>query len=503
MSRLNLPKSHLVAGLLVLVVYLSLAWATALTERPGTDEGYFANPAFNLVSKGSFTTTVLETAGTSFVGMDRHTYWVMPLQPLVLSGWYKVFGFGVFSTRALSIFFGLVALVAWFIIVRSLFNQVFVAFVVVALLSCDYIFIVCAASGRMDMMSAALGFAGLAIYLRLRERRLTLAVLLSNALVVASGLTHPMGLLPFLGLIFLAVCFDRKRLGLKQVAVALVPYAVGGLGWGLYILQDPQTFLSQFGANASMGSDENIGGRFVGLFSPLTGLKLELTYRYLANFGLSGRATGAAKLKIAFLALYIVGVLGSLAIRQIRSQPNYKVLLGLTALYFLGLTFLDSQKAYYYLVHIVPFYLTMVALFLSWCWTRPGLATKFLVIVLSGICLLEIAGLLYRVRQDNYRNSFLPAVTFLKEKSAGGAAIAANSGVAFGLGFPENVVHDPRLGFYSGKRFDYIVIDPELRYSIDTSKYRDPKLYEHTMRLLETEYEQVYEHRSYAIYARR
>ena len=247
MSRLNLPKSHLVAGLLVLAVYLTLAWATALTERPGTDEGYFANPAFNLMSKGSFTTTVLETAGTSFQGMDRHTYWVMPLQPLVLAGWYKVLGFGVFSTRALSIFFGLVALVAWFIIVRSLFNQVFLAFLVVALLSCDYIFIVCAASGRMDMMSAALGFAGLAIYLLLRESRLTLAVLLGNALVVASGLTHPMGLLPLLGLIFLAIYFDRKRIGLKHIAVAVVPYAVGGIGWGLYILQDPQASKPQHG----------------------------------------------------------------------------------------------------------------------------------------------------------------------------------------------------------------------------------------------------------------
>ena len=502
MSLLNLPKSHLLAGALVLAVYLFLSVATAVTERPGTDEGYFANPAYNLMSKGSFTTTVLETAGTPFQGMDRHTYWVMPLHPLVLSAVYKLFGFGVFSTRGLSIFFGLVALVAWFIIVRSLFNRVFLAFLVTALLSCDYIFIVCAASGRMDMMSAALGFAALAVYLLLRERRLPLAVLLSQALVAASGMTHPMGLLPFFGVVLIAICFDRKRIGLKHVALAVVPYAIGGVAWGLYILQDPQAFLSQFGGNATMGSDENIGGRFVGLFSPFTGLKLELVYRYLANFGF-GRATGAAKMKIAFLFLYVVGILGSLLISQIRRLPNYRVLLGLTVVYFIGLTLIDSQKAYYYLVHIVPFYLTMVALFLSWCWSRQGLATKFVALVLCGIPLLEMAGLLYRVRQDNYRNSFLPAVTFLREKSAGQGAIAATSGTAFGLGFPENVLHDPRLGFNTGKRFDYIVIDPELRYAIDTSKDRDPKLYEHTMRLLEGDYALVYDHRSYAIYARK
>src|ERR1044071_6727965 len=106
----------------------------------------------------------------------------MPLQPLTLSMWYRVFGFGVFSTRSLSIVWGLVALVSWFIIVRSLFKRTWLAFIVLALLSCDYIFIVCASSGRMDMMSAALGFAGFAAYLRLRERSLAWAVFVSQSL---------------------------------------------------------------------------------------------------------------------------------------------------------------------------------------------------------------------------------------------------------------------------------------------------------------------------------
>ena len=44
-----------------------------------------------------------------------------------------------------------------------------------------------------------------------------------------------------------------------------------------------------------MGSDENTGSRFVGLFSPLTGLKLEFEYRYLANFGLGPRDSTATR----------------------------------------------------------------------------------------------------------------------------------------------------------------------------------------------------------------
>ncbi|HEX6717754.1 MAG TPA: hypothetical protein VF088_11625 [Pyrinomonadaceae bacterium] len=499
----NTPKSHLIIGLGILAIYLALTVGTALTEIPGTDEGFFANPAFNLLTKGSLSTTVLETFATPFKGMDRHTYWIMPLQPLALSFWYRVFGFGVFSTRSLSIVWGLVALVSWFIIVRSLFKRTSLALIVLALLSCDYIFIVCASSGRMDMMSAALGFAGFATYLRLRERSLTWAVLISQSLIVLSGLTHPMGLLPFFGLLFLSLYFDRKRLQFKHVAIALIPYAIGGVAWGSYILQDRQSFFSQFFANASMGSDENTGSRFVGLFSPLTGLKLELTQRYFANFGFARRDPSASRIKILFLVLYVAGILGSVLIREIRRTANYKILLGMTAIYFLGLTIIDSQKNYYYLIHIVPFYLTMCALFISWCWARPGLLGKTAVLGLSAIVLVEIAGLGYRIRRDNFRNSFQPVAQFLKQNTTAQSSIAANPGVALGLGFPENMINDPLYGYYSGKRFDYIVIDPESAYSIDSARDRDRQIYDYTLRLLANEYSPIYDHRSYTIYSRK
>jgi 4-amino-4-deoxy-L-arabinose transferase-like glycosyltransferase len=495
-------KHWLFIGVFIVAIYLLLSVATALTTRPGTDEGYFANPAFSLLTKGSMTTTVLETFGTPFEGMDRHTYWILPLQPITLSFWYRLFGFGVFSTRSLSIFWGLVALISWFTIVWSLFKRISLSFLVVALLSCDYIFIVCASSGRMDMMSAALGFAGIATYLLLRERSLELAVLFSQSLIVMSGLTHPMGLLPFFGLIFVSLYYDRRRITLRHLAVAITPYVIGGLAWGSYILEDRRTFMNQFLGNAVMGSDDNVGSRFVGLFSPLTGLKLEITRRYLANFGLSQRGSAAAQMKILFLLLYVAGGFGSLFIRKIRNTPNYRLLLGVTVIYFLGLTFIDSQKAYYYLVHIVPFYLTMCALFISWCWSRPGF-TKLVVLALSAIAILEIAGLAYRIKQNNYRNAFQPAINFLKARATPHSSIAANSGVALGLGFPENVVHDPALGYRTGKRFDYIIIDPESAFTIGTSKERQPKVYEYMMRLLADEYDQVYDHRSYTIYSRK
>ena len=67
-------KSHIFISLCILTIFLALSVATALTEIPGTDEGFFANPAFNLLTRGVFATTVLETFATPFKGMESHTY---------------------------------------------------------------------------------------------------------------------------------------------------------------------------------------------------------------------------------------------------------------------------------------------------------------------------------------------------------------------------------------------------------------------------------------------
>jgi hypothetical protein len=221
---------------------------------------------------------------------------------------------------------------------------------------------------------------------------------------------------------------------------------------------------------------------------------------------LGRRDAGATHIKILFLVLYVAGVFGSFFVRQIRQTANYRLLLGVTLIYFLGLTIIDSQKQYYYLVHIVPFYLTMCGLFMSWCWARPGRFGKPLGLVLGAVALVEIAGLTYRIRRDNYRNSFQPLATFLKQNATAQSSIAANPGVALGLGFPDNVVNDPLYGYHSKKKFDYIVIDPETAFAIDRSKERNElsrQAYDHVTQLLANEYNLIYDYRSYAIYLRK
>lgn len=56
-------KYHVLISLFILAIYLALSAGTALTQIPGTDENYFANPAFNLLTKRKFATMMLETFG--------------------------------------------------------------------------------------------------------------------------------------------------------------------------------------------------------------------------------------------------------------------------------------------------------------------------------------------------------------------------------------------------------------------------------------------------------
>jgi hypothetical protein len=75
----------------------------------------------------------------------------------------------------------------------------------------------------MEMMTAALGGAGITAFLALREAHFTRAVLVSRSLIVAAGLTHPMAAGYCCGLAALTLYADWKRIRLRHVLVAAVP----------------------------------------------------------------------------------------------------------------------------------------------------------------------------------------------------------------------------------------------------------------------------------------
>lgn len=499
LRKRNLPHSLTlylsVAG--IVVVYLTAAIACALTVRPWWDEGIFSSPALSLLTRGFMGTPVLDPFSRFYplLGVNEYTYYMVPLYMVAQVPWYKVFGFGVLQMRMFSMFWGLVTLASWFFIMKRLSNDRKVALLTIGLLAIDYTFVHGSSEGRPDTMSMALGFAGLATYLTLREGKLLLGVILSHALIACSVLTHPNGILHFLGLVFLTVYYDRSRLRLKHLATAATPYLVGALGWGLYISKAPEFFKAQMGGNAA--------GRFEGFFSPASAIKAEIGKRYLGFLGgLAPHLSMAHRLKLVILTTFVVAIVGTVLTREIRRHNGYRALLIVTGIYFMMMTFWDAHKQPNYMVHIVPLFVAILAVWIRWCWEKRIVPASVLIGCICLFLAVNIGGVLAVVKRDNYGKTYKPVIAFLKQNTRPDASIMGSSELGFGLGFFGNLTDDLRLGYLSGKTPDYIVVDSGYEEWIKIYSDADPRFAAFVKDRLTNEYHPVFVQPPYTIYAR-
>ena len=487
-------RFYFFAALAVVGLYAALTIGVSLTKPPEIDEGWFASPALNLVTKGSMGTTVLESSGTvtsRLAGINQHTYWVMPLHLLTQAGWYEVFGFSLFSMRTLSIFWGLVALASWFLIMKALSGNQKLAMTAFAFIALDYVFIMHASLGRMDIMCAALGFAALAAYLCIRKRHLRLAVFASQSLVAASLFTHPNGVMAGAGLLFLTLYYDRAQVRWQHALIAATPYLIGAAAWGFYILQSPSSFAGQFSGQAA--------GRAPGLSTPLVALKEEFTIKYFEAFGFAPYSTGMSRLKILILVVYAIAVIGAICVRSIRLHEGFRALLILTAIYFVIETFFN-HKLVFYLVHIIPMFAAILAVWVHWCWSERRVPRQVVSFAVCAFIFLQVSGVIHRVNQNSYETDYLPAAAFLKQHSNGKTLVIGSAEMAFGVGF-ERVIDDIRLGYYSGKKPDFIVMGYHYDGLMKLLEEKEPAVYGAATERLSHSYKQVYNHGSYQIYA--
>jgi Dolichyl-phosphate-mannose-protein mannosyltransferase len=493
-AGLQSNKPWIATAICAVLIFLALAIGTALTSRPITDEGLFADPAYTLATKGYMGSPALRD-NAHLLRIEQHTYWIFPLDPMLQAAWYRLFGVGLFAMRSLSICFGLLGLAALFVFVKRLSKDSKIASIAVALTALDYFYIYGSASGRMDVICAALGYAGLASYVALRERNLSLALLVSHTLIATSGIIHPNGFLYFMGLVFLMLYCDRRSINWRHIALATVPYVVGASLWGWYILQDTQAFLAQIKANASDGD------RFQGLRNPFLGFVREITVRYASAYGFAAHSfshEGPIYLKVLALCAYIAGIIGVLSISALRRKPEVQVMLSVMTIWFIYLGIFDGQKAYYYLVHFIPMYAALLAVFLSWLLSKQ-LNSKAVLLPLVLVVAVQLVGVAYKIRLNSYKNIYKPAVEYLQHNAHDSRLINANIAFLFGLGFPNNLVDDSHLNEIA----DYFVIDNEVAQRLRNSRTGNPSTYRHVTDLLGNCYEKVYDFKSVEIYTLR
>jgi len=482
----------------LLLLYLALAVGGVVTILPWSDEAWFASPAMNLAAKGYMGTSVLDPTAAWHVrnlnGIDRFTYWMVPLYLVGQSGWQLLAGPSLFSVRFFSVLWGLGALVAWYVLLRQLTGDAWVGFLTAAFLALDFQFLWSASVARMDMMCVALGVGGLAAFVALRQTKFTLAILVSHAFVAASGLSHPAGLAYLVALVALTLYLDRRRIRFSHLAVAAAPYLASAAGWGLYIAKNPDMFLKQFGGN--------VGGR-VATGGVLEWLKMQVVDRYLYQYGLAPDTHGLSHIKIIALAVYAVGLAGVLFTPAIRRSPGGRAVVVLWVALAVSLSLIDKEIHHFYIVHFMMPLIAILAMWVVWTWRSRAQLRGAILALVAALLFTQAAVLLSRFRADSYRREYLTAANFLKEHPAPDGVVMGSAELAFQLGFDSNLVDDYRLGYLSGKRPAVVVLDRN-RYQewIPNLEQTEPAAYSYVTNLLDREFKLAYRNPAYKIYLR-
>ena len=491
-------RLHVYLVLLAVTIFMLLSVATMKTVLPQSDEALYANPGYNLAYNGHLGTTICELRGFMPPSMALRTYWQPPAYFFATAAWFRMVGFSIIKVRVLSMLFALVALASWYWLVKRLTGSEAAAAAAVSCIAIDFFFLLSASEGRMDMMCAGLGAASLAAYVLLRARSLPLAAFTSHVFATLSILTHPVGVLYWLGLLFLIFRLDRRKMTIRMWAAAAAPCLAGVSLWAVYILPNPIAFSEQLRGNLGI-----VNGTFnePGLSDNplLRSIELEWRHRYQGPFGLSSGVGGAQRLKSAVLVCYVAAILGCLYLGRTRKMAGLAALAWLAVISAVYLAAGSPSKYYYYLPHFTAFAAACFGAFVAAAWTKgskAGWAVALIALAVSG---LQIGGSLYRIGRNEYGKSFLPVTETIKKQSKAGSLVMGPAELWFGLEHDRFTLHDPALGAASGRRPDVFVMNSLYRDLHQRGRAAGPGTYAHVEKLLETS-RLVYEDRNYSVY---
>jgi len=121
--------------------------------------------------------------------------------------------------------------------------------------------------------------------------------------------------------------------------------------------------------------------------------------------------------------------------------------------------------------------------------------------MLAGLVLLETGYAVALIAGRKYATLYKPAIAVLQRNLRPGQSVIGSAELGFGLGF-DRVKDDANLGYYSGRRADFIVIDPNYQAHLAHLAQAQPAVYASLQHLLAGAYRPVYSNSIYTVYAR-
>ena len=481
------PVNVRIAAAALLLLFVTLTLAYALTRCPWWDEGLFSDVAATLRRSGHLGSSVLAPyAYMNMPAVDRYTYWQFPVYLLSLAAWFHLFPVSFLSARLFSALCGCLFVYCWFLFARAMTRNETIALWVACLVALDHACLSAASNGRMDMLCAALGQAALAAYVCLRDSHPARALALAGFFGAASLFCHPMGAVTNAFLLILLIS-DWRHLRWTTVPLVLPPYLLGAALCLSYIFQDPKIFLAQ-----SKGVS---GYRIRGVFNVLQAIANDARYRYWSFY--FPPHSGLNRVKIFSLLFGLVGIAALALDSKRRSEPFVKLLFAFVCVAYAGVAAIDNQRFAFYLIYVTP---TLAAAGAVWAYhafetrSRARFIAGFL---LLGCLSANVANCIVYIRRNAVATEYQPVVDVVRRALKPGDVVMAPSEFGFALGFGRPLVDDCFLGFVSG-------IQPEVYVTGDIcapplgSTFR----FRWSREILAARYRLVLKNRSYAVYLR-
>ncbi len=200
------------------------------------DAAVFADASRNLLATGHLRTNLVTE-------MANHMYWQPPGYPLALAVMFKLFGFGLWQLRLLSLVFGAACLWMVYEVTSKIRADSFPAVIAVLILAFDPLFAKWARWDRMDPICMFFVLLSLYMYLSALGNSRRFFFFGAGAFASAATMIHPCGAISF-ALIGLHAAFVRRP-SIREILGFAFPVILLFGGWAVYIAQAPGEFLVQ------------------------------------------------------------------------------------------------------------------------------------------------------------------------------------------------------------------------------------------------------------------
>jgi 4-amino-4-deoxy-L-arabinose transferase-like glycosyltransferase len=360
MKALRFKLDLVIVGLVIAAFVAVAAQRLGTVPVPEGDEAFTLQVPYEVLNRGKLALPMLRYLGGN-IENAWHSY--IPVYFVILSGFHKLFGFGLAEGRAFNLMTAALTLLMIYLIGRRLFDWR-AGLIAVVMLVGDQTFFERSRLLRDDYAAAA--FALLAFYLyEMAEERRKAGLYVASGLAAGAGVMSHTNMLYMIGAVGLLIlmregwrAFSSRKLYLFSAsALAVMAYEI------VYDLIDYRNFLLQ-----NRGDDLHF--RVLdsgGIWQNLLDERLRYLKWYTGSVMFPGLPQTTLRifqlLTIAAIVYLLIICVRRIGLGNITADPRVRVLL-VTTVVVLFHALIVSHKRIYYLAHLAPWFALCVGVML-------------------------------------------------------------------------------------------------------------------------------------------